>query len=82
MLPRVRDIRRAGAAALDLCWCACGRLDAYFERGVRTWDVAAGRLIAERAGLASRELAESAEDPWGLVVAPPAILDELYELVS
>ena len=82
VLPRVRDIRRAGAASLDLCWCACGRLDAYFERGVHNWDVAAGRLIAERAGLASRELAECADDPWGLVVAPPPILDELYELVS
>ena len=82
VLPRVRDIRRAGAAALDLCWCACGRLDAYFERGVHDWDVAAGRLIAERAGLGSRELAESAELPWGLVVAPPGILDELYALVA
>ena len=51
VLPRVRDIRRAGAAALDLAWCACGRYDAYWERGVKPWDVAAGGLIAARAGL-------------------------------
>ena len=51
LLPRVRDIRRVGAAALDLCWCACGRYDAYFERGLNPWDVAAGSLIATRAGL-------------------------------
>ena len=42
VLPRVRDIRRAGAAAIDLAWCACGRVDAYFERGIHTWDVVAG----------------------------------------
>ena len=44
LLPRVRDIRRVGAAALDLAWCACGRFDAYYERGVKPWDVAAGSL--------------------------------------
>src|SRR5205823_6489860 len=38
LLPRVRDIRRVGAAALDLAWCACGRFDAYYERGVHRWD--------------------------------------------
>ncbi len=42
VLPRVRDIRRAGSAALDLAWCACGRYDAYYERGVNLWDYAAG----------------------------------------
>ena len=51
VLPRVRDIRRGGAAALDLVWCACGRYDAYYERGVHAWDMAAGALIA-RAGRA------------------------------
>jgi len=50
VLPRVRDIRRGGSAALDLCWVACGRLDAYFERGVQAWDVAAGGLIVREAG--------------------------------
>jgi myo-inositol-1(or 4)-monophosphatase len=82
VLPRVRDIRRAGAAALDLCWCACGRYDAYYERGLHDWDLAAGGLIAQRAGLTVRKLSENDFDPWGVVVAPTALMDQLYELVS
>src|SRR5271167_4430596 len=54
LLPRVRDIRRFGAAAIDLCWSACGRVDAYYERGLHAWDLAAGALIARRAGLEVR----------------------------
>lgn len=80
VLPRVRDIRRVGAAALDLAWCACGRFDAYYERGVHVWDIAAGALIVERAGLVVRELPETDEDPFGIVAAPPALIDELYAL--
>ena len=82
VLPRVRDIRRAGAAAIDLCWCACGRYDAYYERGPKIWDVAAGVLIAERAGLMVRDLAASGEDPAGIVLGPEGLVDELFELVS
>lgn len=50
VLPNVRDVRRFGAAALDLCWVACGRIDAYYERGLAPWDLAAGGLIAAEAG--------------------------------
>lgn len=50
LLGEVRDIRRMGAASLDLCAVACGRLDAYFERGLQPWDHAAGALIAREAG--------------------------------
>ena len=50
LLPEVRDIRRAGAASLDLCFVACGRSNAYFERGLSPWDHAAGALIAREAG--------------------------------
>jgi myo-inositol-1(or 4)-monophosphatase len=50
MLPEVRDIRRLGAAALDLCAVACGRLDAYVEEGLNPWDMAAGGLVATEAG--------------------------------
>lgn len=82
VLPRARDIRRFGAAALDLCWCACGRFDAYYERGVKPWDVAAGSLICRRAGLEVRELAAAGEDEAGLVVAPRQLIGELYPLVS
>jgi myo-inositol-1(or 4)-monophosphatase len=82
VLPRVRDIRRVGAAALDLAWCACGRFDAYYERGVKKWDVAAGTLIASRAGLAVRELPPSGEDAWGVAVAQDGLIDELVGLVG
>lgn len=50
VLPRVRDIRRSGSAALDLCWVACGRLDTYFEANLMPWDCSAGMLIVEEAG--------------------------------
>jgi myo-inositol-1(or 4)-monophosphatase len=50
VLPAVRDMRRGGSAALDLCWVAAGRLDAFFERGLQPWDRAAGALIASEAG--------------------------------
>jgi myo-inositol-1(or 4)-monophosphatase len=56
LLPRVRDIRRFGSAALDLAWTAMGRYDAYFERGVNLWDIAAGVLLCECAGLQAREI--------------------------
>jgi|SRR5947209_5030556 len=81
LLPRVRDIRRAGAAALDLAWCACGRYDAYFERGVNLWDYAAGGLIATRAGLDVRPLPAGDDGPEGLAAAPPGLLPELLGLV-
>lgn len=82
VLPRVRDIRRAGAAAIDLCWCACGRYDAYYERGLKAWDIAAGGLIAAQAGLVVRELPEAGEDPAGVVVGPEGLVEELRELVE
>ncbi len=50
LLPQVRDIRRSGSAAYDLCAVACGRLDAYYEIGINAWDVAAGEIIASEAG--------------------------------
>jgi myo-inositol-1(or 4)-monophosphatase len=78
VLPNVRDIRRAGAAALDLCWVAAGRLDGYYERGLKPWDWAAGRVIVTEAG---GELRTLDGDPAGLVAASPGIVDELCGLV-
>ena len=79
VLPRVRDIRRAGAAALDLCFLASGRVDGYWERGLNPWDWAAGRLILTEAGGAAADLAG---EPHGLVAAAtPALLAELEALV-
>lgn len=82
LLPRIRDLRRAGAAALDLCAVACGRVDAYYERGVKPWDIAAGVLLCQRVGLAVRELEAGSGFPEGVLVAPPALIDELYGLVG
>lgn len=65
LLPKVRDIRRLGAAALDLCHLAAGRVDGYYERGIKVWDYAAGLVIAEEAGA----VVELANDPSGPVVA-------------
>jgi myo-inositol-1(or 4)-monophosphatase len=56
VLPAVRDIRRMGSAALDLCSVACGRVDAYYERGLNPWDVAAGAIIAREAGAVVSDL--------------------------
>ncbi|MGI9185678.1 MAG: inositol monophosphatase family protein [Solirubrobacteraceae bacterium] len=81
VLPRVRDIRRFGAAALDLCWTACGRYDAYYERGLKPWDHAAGGLICARAGLELHSLPAEDEDPEGLLAAPSALAGELLGLV-
>jgi myo-inositol-1(or 4)-monophosphatase len=79
ILPRVRDIRRAGAAALDLCMVACGRLDGYYERGLNAWDWSAGSLIASEAGAAVLPLPG---EPFGLAVASPAIADDLAALAA
>ncbi len=81
VLPVTRDIRRAGAAALDMCSCAAGRLDAYYERDVKAWDIAAGTLICERAGMVVRTLEATDALPSGVVVATPQLIDELEALV-
>ena len=50
LLPCVRDVRRGGSAALDLAWVACGRLDGFYEWGIKHWDRAAGMLLVAEAG--------------------------------
>ncbi len=70
LLPQIRDIRRLGSAALDLCLVAAGRLDAYFEDNLNVWDWAAGALIAAEAGARVRVPAlDGAAGGRGLVVA-------------
>lgn len=54
VLPKVRDVRRAGSAALDLAWVACGRLDAFYEDDIRWWDISAGIALIEAAGAVVR----------------------------
>jgi myo-inositol-1(or 4)-monophosphatase len=84
LIGRVRDIRRIGAASLDLCSVASGRLDAYYEKGLKPWDHAAGALVAAEAGArvagltgapASRTLTIAAEQ--GLFAQLEPVLDEL-----
>jgi myo-inositol-1(or 4)-monophosphatase len=75
VLPSVRDIRRAGAAALDLAWTACGRLDGYYESSIRPWDLAAGALLVAEAGGVVSTLPGD-----GVVAAPPQLHDALRTL--
>jgi len=82
LLPLVRDVRRFGSAALDLAWTAAGRYDAYYERGLNRWDVAAGELMCRAAGLEVRDLQADGELPPGLLVAAPALIEPLVELVA
>jgi myo-inositol-1(or 4)-monophosphatase len=81
LLPRVRDIRRFGSAALDLAWTAAGRYDAFYERGLNAWDLAAGALLCSRAGLAVRELEPAPPAAGGILVAPDSLVDALAEIV-
>jgi myo-inositol-1(or 4)-monophosphatase len=80
LVGKVRDIRRSGAASLDLCAVAAGWLDGYFEHGLSRWDWAAGALIAEEAGAAVRLPGETDTDGLGadlLMAASPGVVAEL-----
>jgi myo-inositol-1(or 4)-monophosphatase len=79
LLPRIRDLRRAGAAALDLAYVAAGRVDAFYERGLQRWDEAAGLLLVHEAGGVTADLDG---EPHGVVAAAtPELLDELLAIV-
>jgi myo-inositol-1(or 4)-monophosphatase len=82
LLGQVRDIRRFGSAALDLVWTAAGRFDAYFERSMHEWDIAAGVLVCERTGLVVLELPELENLPWGIVAGRPRLAEQLHALVA
>lgn len=81
VVPRVRDIRRMGAAALDLCSVAAGRVDAYYEVGLAMWDLAAGALIAAEAGARLGSIDGGPVRPESVLVAHPDRFDELRELL-
>jgi myo-inositol-1(or 4)-monophosphatase len=82
LLPQVRDIRRIGSAALDLAALACGRLDAYYERGLGAWDLAAGGLIAREAGALVGGLDGRPAGPELVVAAGPGLYEELQRLLG
>jgi myo-inositol-1(or 4)-monophosphatase len=82
LLPYVRDIRRAGSAAVDLCSVAAGRLDAFYERGLNYWDFAAGGLIAREAGATVGGLAGRPESTSLTVAAGPGLYQQLEAFLS
>jgi myo-inositol-1(or 4)-monophosphatase len=82
LLPQVRDVRRAGAASLDLCAVACGRVDGYYERGLQPWDLAAGGLIAAEAGARVEGLHGAAAGGELVVAAGPGIFTALHDRLA
>jgi myo-inositol-1(or 4)-monophosphatase len=77
LLPDVRDIRRIGSAAIDLCLVADGRLDAYYESGLNPWDMAAGSLVVAEAGGVVQGLDGGPASGAMTVAGPGALVDEL-----
>jgi myo-inositol-1(or 4)-monophosphatase len=77
LLPQVRDIRRLGSVAIDLCLVADGRLDAHYERGLNPWDVAAGTLVVTEAGGVVQGLAGARPSMAMTVAGPAALVGEL-----
>ncbi len=77
LLHAVRDVRRGGAAALDLCWAALGRVDVYYERGIQPWDWAAGAVVAAEAGATV-----TAYEDGTVLAAPPQLHDAFVRLLE
>ncbi len=82
MLGQVRDIRRLGAASVDLCLVAAGNLDAYYEHGLQPWDFAAGALIASEAGLRVGGIDGGEPDTHLTIVAVPEVWAELRDALE
>lgn len=82
VLPAVRDIRRLGSAALDLCMVAGGRVDAYFEAGMQPWDWAAGALIATEAGARVGGLGGRPPGSWTTLAANETLFRQLEQLLT
>ena len=77
VIPQIADIRRFGAAAVDLCWVACGRVDGYWEVGLNPWDHAAGALVATEAGAVVGGLADGPPNASFTFASAPEIAEEL-----
>jgi myo-inositol-1(or 4)-monophosphatase len=81
VLPNIRDVRRFGAAAVDLCSVACGRVDAYYERGLAPWDLAAGGLIASEGGAIVTDFDGGPAVAGAVLAATPGIAEDLGALL-
>ena len=77
-----RDLLPIQDVHTDISWLAAGRCDAYYERGVKEWDVAAGRIICQAAGLEVRELEPAGGLPAGVMACAPGLADELEALLA
>ncbi|MFL6240082.1 MAG: inositol monophosphatase family protein, partial [Actinomycetes bacterium] len=82
LLPQVRDIRRVGSCAVDLCWTAAGRFDVFFEQGPNIYDFAAGGLVAAEAGVRLGGLNGRQPGPAMVVAAPPALFGPLHDVLA
>jgi len=82
LMGSIRDVRRFGSAALDLCYTAAGRFDAYYETGLNSWDAAAGELIAIEAGCRAGDHRGGSARPDELLVAAPGVFDALTHLLD
>ncbi|MEX2628050.1 MAG: inositol monophosphatase family protein [Ilumatobacteraceae bacterium] len=82
IIDSIRDVRRLGSAAIDLCHVAAGRVDAYYEEHLHSWDAAAGLLIATEAGAVASDFGGDAPRPEELIVAAPGLHTALLELVA
>jgi myo-inositol-1(or 4)-monophosphatase len=82
-LTRAQGVRRLGAAALDLAWVACGRLDGYWESKLKPWDLAAGLLLVREAGAVVTDLdgGDRSLETGGVVAAPAALQRRLLEVI-
>lgn len=80
-MARIRDIRRSGAASVDLCSVAAGRVDVYFEEFLGPWDLAAGELIAREAGCRSGDFRGGSARPSEVLVCAPALFDAMAALI-
>lgn len=89
ILPHIRDIRRLGSPALDICWVACGRMQGFYEGRLSPWDVAAAKLIAIEAGAKTgcyntrrNIFIPDCINGDSVIVSSPGIFDEFYRIVS
>jgi myo-inositol-1(or 4)-monophosphatase len=85
MVRLTQGVRRCGSAALDLCYTACGRFDGYWERGLKPWDIAAGAVIAEEAGIRLSDMEGNVnyfKPPFSLVGANPALYPKLLKEIG
>ncbi len=82
LIAKVRDIRRIGVGAIDLCYVGCGRLDAVYERGLNPWDYGAGALVASEAGARVGGLNGAPVSPEMSIAATPAVFDALHDALA